>query len=181
MGGASVAEWEYEKARRRVEVTMGRVGGRRLKLRTTRGGDGVGWPIASAQGWWHGLRSDSAAQGWKRSGRDPVVCLQLVDLLAVDLKPEIFADELDDVQRVGEARPLLCVPLRKPLPHLEADRLDLAPGTLQLHRRRGALRAEHHLHQLHVEVREACLGDLLLAAGRHAVRDSSTKRSRSAA
>lgn len=83
----------------------------------------------------------------------PIVGLQLVNLLAVHLEPKVLANELDDLERVGEARPVLCVALDESLAHLEADRLELPAGMLQLCRRR--IGAEQLLHELNVQKREA--------------------------
>ena len=92
-----------------------------------------------------------------RRSTHPVVGLQFVDLLFVHLHPKVLADELDDLERVREAWPLLGVPLDQALADLEADRLELPPRVLQLRRRRVGLAAEQHLHQLHVQVQPARL------------------------
>ena len=97
----------------------------------------------------------------------PIVCLQLIDLFAIYLDPEVLAYEFDDLERVGKAWPVLCVPLDKALSHLEADCLDLAARELQLRsgRRRAHVWAKSHLHELHVQEAEGRFGDLSARRG----------------
>ena len=54
----------------------------------------------------------------------PVVCAQVVHLLLEDRDPELFADVLDDVQRVAQSWPVFSVPVAgtKSLPLKESPR-----------------------------------------------------------
>eukprot|EP00967_Tisochrysis_lutea_P020405 scaffold23194_cov30-Tisochrysis_lutea.AAC.6 len=94
---------------------------------------GIKWIIACSDPHEHGngTRYTSREAGHANPAH-LIVRLKLVDLLPINLDPEVLANELDYLKFVDEARAILGIPLSEALSYLKSYSLHPPRGHLQL-------------------------------------------------